>query len=233
MSLESELHQAVLHLRQTVYDAQTLKYRLEAPAAVVGATAREVPPALLDAGLVERCRAAIAEAQRQDRLAGAAEALSTWLAQQRSSGAAGATATTGPSSHVERLSGEPLFRYDNRPPEELVDFTLSPWGGSASLEEYVLHNRPSNFEGTTRIENPRQLSPMFAGRQYQYIFVGPGGIDVNRTMPGHRYEHEQEVAFPGGVRPVAVRRIRPDGRLGPAQVLPRPENGPERGSAHR
>ncbi|MFF9844317.1 putative T7SS-secreted protein [Streptomyces sp. NPDC013740] len=94
-----------------------------------------------------------------------------------------------------RTSDEPLFRNDARGPDEIFRDGFKPWNNShTDLDAYVKDNQHSVYVGTTRDPN------LPWNKQYVYDIDAPGGIDVNKSVLDNPYKHEQEIAFPGGVR---------------------------------
>ena len=97
-----------------------------------------------------------------------------------------------------RREREPLYRADDRSPDEMFDQGFHPRDPTVTaLDDYVNKARPSAFVGTSRRQDIDNVFP----RGYVYEVDAPGGIDVGRTMPAvsGRLGHEQEVAFVGGV----------------------------------
>ncbi|MEU2489843.1 hypothetical protein [Streptomyces sp. NPDC007883] len=113
-----------------------------------------------------------------------------------------------------RDTREPLFRNDDRPPSVIFKEGFAPQNEyNTDLDSYVNESEPSAFVGTTSNED-------FAtkwGATYVYDIDAPGGIDINRTFDESPYSHEDEIAFPGGIRPEYIKgvwEVRPDGSLG-------------------
>ncbi len=126
-----------------------------------------------------------------------------------------------PSWRVDR---DPLWRADNRPPQEVFDSGFRPWNQDhLDLADYVENNTRSAFVGTSR----RQDLYADWGSRYRYQIDAPGGIDVNDTLGPHRFATEAEVAFPGGIRSERIRgaqEVLEDGSLGP--LIPNPRYSP-------
>ncbi|MFD7224638.1 hypothetical protein ACFV9P_27050 [Streptomyces sp. NPDC059892] len=115
-----------------------------------------------------------------------------------------------------RDSDEPLYRFDDRPPEDIFLNGFDPKNpDNGDLYDYVTQNTDSAFVGTTRNEQPDLL---YEDRKYRYDIDPPGGIDVNGTLGDNsRWSSEEEVAFPGGIDSRYIKgawEINPDGSLG-------------------
>ncbi|MFI8462095.1 hypothetical protein ACIGG8_42695, partial [Kitasatospora sp. NPDC085464] len=99
-----------------------------------------------------------------------------------------------------------LYRWENGARDYLEVFAqgFAPRGEDTyvPLETYLVDNPASVFVSTTR--SAFHQSPGW-GTAYRYLIDAPGGIDVRATLP-HRQlaDIEQEVAFPGGIRPEFV-----------------------------
>ncbi|MFD8757031.1 protein-glutamine glutaminase family protein [Kitasatospora sp. NPDC059577] len=99
-----------------------------------------------------------------------------------------------------------LYRWENGARDHLEVFAegFVPRGEDTyvPLETYLVDNPASVFVSTTR--SAIHQSPGW-GTAYRYLIDAPGGIDVRATLP-HRQlaDVEQEVAFPGGIRPEFV-----------------------------
>ncbi|MFI8522133.1 putative T7SS-secreted protein [Streptomyces sp. NPDC085481] len=94
-----------------------------------------------------------------------------------------------------RTSNEPLYRNDARGPDEIFRDGFKPWNNhNTDLDGYVKNNDQSVYVGTTRDPN------LPWHKQYVYDIDAPGGVDVNKSVLDNPYRHEQEIAFPGGVR---------------------------------
>ncbi|MDH6550344.1 putative T7SS-secreted protein [Streptomyces sp. SAI-041] len=120
---------------------------------------------------------------------------------------------------VWRESHEPLYRNDNRHPEEIFEQGFHPWDSSNNdLFGYVEGNHKSAFVGTTRDADANWV------KDYRYEIDAPGGIDVNQTLPNNKYD---EVAFAGGIDRKHIKgawEILPDGTKG--EWLPNPRYEP-------
>ena len=70
------------------------------------------------------------------------------------------------------------------------------------IEEYVTLNTPSQYVGTSRVwEGAATVNTQTATPGYLYEIADPGhGIDVNDVYPDNLFAHEQEVAFPCGIK---------------------------------
>jgi hypothetical protein len=100
---------------------------------------------------------------------------------------------------VWRDTDEKLFRVDDRSPAEIIKAQgFNPHDPTnLDLENYAKWNDHSAFVGTTRDMAGMVDMP----RNYQYEIDAPGGIDVNATLKDQSFHaHEQEVAFPGGIK---------------------------------
>jgi uncharacterized protein YukE len=124
---------------------------------------------------------------------------------------------------VWREDHEPLYRNDNRHPQEIFDTGFHPWRSSnTDLHGYVEGNHGSAFVGTTRDPDANWV------KNYRYEIDAPGGIDVNQTLPNNKYRDiDQEIAFPGGIDRQHIKgawEILPDGTKG--EWMPNPHYEP-------
>ncbi|WP_437098877.1 scabin-related ADP-ribosyltransferase [Streptomyces flavidovirens] len=127
---------------------------------------------------------------------------------------------------VWRTEDQPLFRSDNRPPEEVFESGFDPLDPSKTdLAEYVDGSDPSAFVSTSYRDD---IGDDFGGK-YTYEIDVPGGIDVNRSLGDHPLSYEKEVAFPGGIRSEYIKGARPyDYRTGEVgELIPNPNYIPE------
>ena len=68
------------------------------------------------------------------------------------------------------------------------------------LRTYVASNTDSIFVSTAqRRPDGRFWTPRATANNYRYDIFAPGGIDVNPTLGHHKYENQNELAFPGGI----------------------------------
>ncbi|WP_327689735.1 putative T7SS-secreted protein [Streptomyces tubercidicus] len=114
---------------------------------------------------------------------------------------------------VWREDHEPVYRNDNRHPQEIFDQGFHPRDSSnADLYGYVEGNHASAFVGTTTNPDANWLT------NYRYEVDAPGGIDVNETLPNNKYrEVDQEIAFAGGIDRKHIKgawEVFPDGTKG-------------------
>lgn len=103
-----------------------------------------------------------------------------------------------PDSVKWRDTDEPLYRFDDRPPDEVFVDDFEPKNpDNMELYDYVKNNnRDSGFVSTTTKNKPVP----FYGQDYRYDIDVPGGIDVNKTFgPNSPHPGESEIAFPGGI----------------------------------
>jgi hypothetical protein len=125
-----------------------------------------------------------------------------------------------------RREREPLYRADDRSPDEMFDQGFHPRDPTmTALDDYVNTSRPSAFVGTSQRQDIDNVFP----RGYVYEVDAPGGIDVSRTMPevSTRLGHEQEVAFVGGVHRRYVSGAWPSGvAKTPSNFIPNPHFDP-------
>jgi hypothetical protein len=125
---------------------------------------------------------------------------------------------------VWRETLEPLSRADNRPPSEIFRDGFHPKNpANVDLRTFVKTEDPSAFVSTSTDADLYQGW----GAKYRYHIEAPGGIDVNKTLGPHIFEHEKEIAFPGGVASRFVKganRVNPDGSLG--EWIPNPGFNP-------
>ena len=124
---------------------------------------------------------------------------------------------TGVRPSVENPSGRTQFRVDNN--RLFRDDTRLPIaaGGQPGIFNVGFAPRDSSnidlrnhvdgehsaFVATTRRQDLNFLGPPKGddGRVFRFHIEAPGGIDVNATLGKHRDANQQEVAFPGGIRP--------------------------------
>ncbi|MFJ6199220.1 toxin glutamine deamidase domain-containing protein [Micromonospora sp. NPDC092111] len=135
---------------------------------------------------------------------------------------------TGLRPNTDNPSGLPQFRSDNnmlyRDDTRLpVDFDGNPGNNPAyppngpgifttgfapldpsmtNLPQFV-DGEPGAFVSTTRRQDLNFLGPPTRTRPrvFRYYIQAPGGIDVNATLGSHADQGQQEVVFPGGIRP--------------------------------
>jgi uncharacterized protein YukE len=113
---------------------------------------------------------------------------------------------------VWRETAEPLFRFDNRAPDQIFGEGFAPRNpANTDLLGYVKNNDPSAFVGTTQNE------VLDWGSKFRYEVQAPGGVDVNQTLGKVYFPAEQEIAFPGGIQPQFIKGanpLSPSGGLG-------------------
>ncbi|MDT0472922.1 enterotoxin A family protein [Streptomyces sp. DSM 41014] len=131
-----------------------------------------------------------------------------------------------PDYVVDRTSNEPLYRSDTRDPSVIFNQGFQPKNpAGADLWNYVLTNQPAQYVSTTTSDH------LNWGPQYVYDIRAPGGIDINATYGSHSpYPDQQEIAFPGGIKPEYIKgvwQMNPDGTHG--QYLPNPNYDPAAG----
>ncbi|OEJ33506.1 scabin-related ADP-ribosyltransferase [Streptomyces subrutilus] len=127
---------------------------------------------------------------------------------------------------VWRTDEAPLYRSDNRKPEEIFESGFEPLDpASVDLRHYVEESDHSAFISTSYRDD---IGDDFGGK-YTYELDLPGGIDVNTSMGPHPLDYEMEIAFPGGIRPEYIKGARPysyrTGELG--DLIPNPNYRPE------
>lgn len=116
-----------------------------------------------------------------------------------------------------------LLRWDQRPPNEIFEMGFipqiryaEPESQATNLYGYVRSNTHSIFVSTTttRInESGRVYKPWtprnLSGIRYQYEIFAPGGIDINTSFGiDSPFPTQNEIAFPGGIRPQFIRSVR-------------------------
>jgi len=123
---------------------------------------------------------------------------------------------------VWRETAEPLFRFDNRAPEQIFGEGFGPRNpANTDMLGYVKNNDPSAFVGTTRNE------VLDWGTKFRYQVDAPGGIDVNQTLDKVYFPAEQEIAFPGGIQPQFIKGAHTLGPGGaPGEWIPNPGFNP-------
>lgn len=127
---------------------------------------------------------------------------------------------------VWRTDDVPLYRSDNRPPEDIFESGFEALDPSrVDLAEYVESSDPSAFVSTSWRDD---IGDDFGGK-YTYEVDVPGGIDVNASMGDHPLSYEKEVTFPGGIRAEYIKGARPyDYRTGEVgDLVPNPNYRPE------
>lgn len=117
-----------------------------------------------------------------------------------------------PKNTKWRTTDEPLYRFDDRPPEEVFVDDFEPKDpNNMDLYNYVDKNKESGFVSTTTEEHPKP----FYGQDYVYEIDAPGGIDVNGTFGKNSpHPNENEIAFPGGIDSKYIKgawKLNPDG----------------------
>src|ERR1700733_15004416 len=134
---------------------------------------------------------------------GLAEAKIAGAAGEAGELAEGASALEGAAALTDEGAGTSfLLRGDARPPSDIFDNGFQPWGGDASLQDYVLNNSPSQYVGLTSDPNVAADFATNFGSRDGYIYATdaqPNGIVVNDAFPQNPFAAEQEVAVPGGV----------------------------------
>ncbi|MCX5194179.1 enterotoxin A family protein [Streptomyces sp. NBC_00249] len=127
---------------------------------------------------------------------------------------------------IWRGDNAPLYRNDNRDPEEIFEIGFE--ARDPSRVDLVEHVEDSNASAFVRTSYRDDIGDDF-GSKYTYEIDAPGGIDVNTTMGTHPLSYEKEVAFPGGIRPEYIKGARPysyaTGELG--NLTPNPNYRPE------
>ncbi|MEU9256280.1 hypothetical protein AB0D66_31225 [Streptomyces sp. NPDC048270] len=126
---------------------------------------------------------------------------------------------------VWRTDDAPLYRSDNRKPEDIFESGFEPLDPSrVDLRHYVEESDESAFISTSYRDD---IGEDFGGK-YTYELDLPGGIDVNTSMGPHPLDYEMEIAFPGGIRPEYIKGARPynyaTGELG--DLIPNPNYRP-------
>ncbi|MFJ3794083.1 putative T7SS-secreted protein [Kitasatospora sp. NPDC090091] len=132
---------------------------------------------------------------------------------------------------VWRDSKEPLWRYDDRHPEEIFGSDKPGFEPRSNTEHnlrgYAHANWDSIYVGTSK-------DPAYSlGRNFKYEVDAPGGIDINATFKNGDYPHthESEIAFPGGIRAENVKGAwRLDENRQPLEWIPNPRYRPAAGA---
>jgi hypothetical protein len=105
---------------------------------------------------------------------------------------------------VWRTDQAPVFRFEDRPPEEIFAEGFEPFdvNGEYDIQAYISFNHDSPYVSTTRaaeLGSPKS-DPGFHYDPYMYEINAPYGIDVKATLGfPYRTEWQKEVLFPGGV----------------------------------
>ncbi|MFJ8078000.1 WXG100 family type VII secretion target [Streptomyces sp. NPDC096176] len=124
-----------------------------------------------------------------------------------------------------RTTDEPLWRNDDRGPDEIFRDGFKPWNNhNTDLDGYVRHNEHSVYVGTTRDPD------LGWGSRYRYDVDAPGGIDVNASIPDNIFANEKEIAFPGGVRTENIKGAWEKLPDGTTQYTPNPHYNPHAGA---
>lgn len=124
-------------------------------------------------------------------------------------------------------AAEPLTRWDSRAPTEIFRTGFAPRIAPADIGafrqlnnmqvnilNYVVDNIASIFVSATRyVMQEGQLarwSPALTRGRYEYEIFAYGGIDINLSLrPRYNiFAHQQEITFPGGIRPGLIRSAR-------------------------
>ena len=113
---------------------------------------------------------------------------------------------------------ETLWRWDSTPPEDIFANGFVPLvindasDNNMNLYTYVNQNVTSIFVSTTHSvrTNGYFWRPRNKKYKYRYEIYAPGGIDVNLSLDkeDNDYPHQNEIAFPGGIRPEFIRSAR-------------------------
>ncbi|MET9437992.1 putative T7SS-secreted protein [Streptomyces sp. NPDC006551] len=124
-----------------------------------------------------------------------------------------------------RTTDEPLWRNDDRAPDEIFRDGFKPWNNhNTDLDGYVRNNDHSVYVGTTRDPD------LGWGSRYRYDIDAPGGIDVNASIPDNIFANEKEIAFPGGVRTENIKGAWEKLPDGTTQYTPNPHYNPHAGA---
>ncbi|MGI5286250.1 scabin-related ADP-ribosyltransferase [Nonomuraea polychroma] len=126
---------------------------------------------------------------------------------------------------IWRRDREPLYRAEDRSPDEIFEQGLHPRDPSmTNLSDYVLKARPSAFVGTSMRTDIDAAFP----RRHVYEVDAPGGIDVQETVRAAAHlSHEREIAFPGGVHRKYISGAWPQGvPRTPENFIPNPHYDP-------
>ncbi|MFD9123242.1 glycosyltransferase [Kitasatospora sp. NPDC059571] len=100
---------------------------------------------------------------------------------------------------VWRRGNGALWRNDDREPATVFAEGFQPKNpANMSLMHHVMKSIDPNGYGFVSTSSEKRLD---WAANYRYKIKAPGGIDVNRTFPGHKHSREMEVAFPGGIDP--------------------------------
>lgn len=116
---------------------------------------------------------------------------------------------------------EHLIRWDSRGPNIIFSAGFHPFRTGAryaiqdaNLWTYANNNTPSIFVGTTRVRRVNGRTTRWTpysfnrGTIYAYDVFAPGGIDVNESLgSSYQYQHQHEIAFPGGINRRYVRSV--------------------------
>ncbi|MFB9512107.1 putative T7SS-secreted protein, partial [Streptomyces purpureus] len=130
-----------------------------------------------------------------------------------------------PDHAVWRTTDEPLWRNDDRSPDEIFRDGFKPWNNhNYDLDNYVLSNQHSVYVATTRDE------ALAWGSKYRYEVDAPNGIDVNASIPNNIHAKESEIAFPGGVRTENIKGVWEKLPDGSNQFTPNPHYNPHAGA---
>ncbi|WP_329087965.1 scabin-related ADP-ribosyltransferase [Streptosporangium sp. NBC_01469] len=105
-----------------------------------------------------------------------------------------------PQDVAWRTDRRPLWRGDDRSPDEIFESGFHQRGDRLDLKEHQTTYTNSGFVSTTRGVPWAYMSRY----EYRYLVDAPGGIDMNRTMYQNgvraKFRREREVDFPGGIR---------------------------------
>ncbi|MEU6128250.1 DnaJ domain-containing protein [Saccharopolyspora sp. NPDC047091] len=156
--------------------------------------------------------------------------------------------SAAPGGILWRTDDEPLYREDDRDYEAVFRSGLVPWDASAlppSLNahqttfdlrtSFVSLSRDKDFAaawGDSRWSDEYKVNHRESDRVQVFEIDAPGGIDLVASMNRYAIPKQQEVDFPGGIRPEYIRGVElryDDGRI---EYVPNPAYRARSASTH-
>ena len=90
----------------------------------------------------------------------------------------------------------------------------------------MINNTPSDYVGASKNQDIAEGFATKYGTRDGHLYTidtdNLSGIDVNDALGNHIYQHEQEIAFPGGISTESIKGVTPilkDGSYGDYSIL--------------